>query len=126
MLIFVFSLVGIDKLTKQHFAKKIDEENGPHFEQIKLQRLKNHKNDSEILEQGGVIPFIVNEHGLNPGRYLELALAHLNPENNYFFQRPCEGKKFAKKIHKSKPDEAYYTKQKVGRNYVAKMMPKVN
>ena len=104
----------------------VDEENGWHWEQIKLQLLKNHTKDSENLEQGGVIPFVTNEYGLNPGKFLDLALQHLNPKNNYFFQRPCAGKKFEKKIHTSKADDVYYINKKVGRTYVAKMMPRVN
>lgn len=122
-LILIF--LGIDKLTKGHFEKKYDDENGWYFEQIKLQLLKNHRKDSENLEQGGVIPFVTNEHGLNPGLYLEMSLKHLNPINDYFFQRPCDGRKFGNQLHKSKSDEVYYINKKVGRCYVAKMMPRV-
>ena len=112
-------------MTKGHFAKQYDEENGWHYSQIKLQRSKNQQKTKQNLDEGGVIPFESNEYGLNPGRFIELFLTKLNPFNKSFFQRPREGKKFKKEIHMEIPGQVYYENKKVGHSYVGKMMPKV-
>lgn len=61
--------------------------------------------------------------GLNCGRYIESFLKLLHPKNSKIFQLPRIGKKFL--IHKNKTTQ-YYCNSKVGRHFVAEMMPKLS
>ena len=111
-------------MTKAHFEKKFDEENGWHFAQVLGQAQKNDQAGSANLKEGGVITFEpLEESGLNCGRYIELFLKTLNPQNKYIFQKPKFGKKF--KIHKPE-EKTYYFNSKVGHSLIGRFMPMVN
>ena len=44
--------------------------------------------DSQRLEDGGILPFIDLEDGVNLGQFLEDYISHLNIKNDNLFQRP--------------------------------------
>ena len=91
------------------------------------QKSKNHKDDSQDLRKGGLIPFEENEFGLSSGLYLEMYQSLLSPDHKNMFQLPKYGKAFKKTLHKKKKEkEVLYVNQKVGHTYVGHFMPKVN
>jgi hypothetical protein len=116
---------GIDLLEKCHFKKVSDPTTGiEYYEKATAQRTKNHQTDGENLKLAGIIPFIRNKAGLNPGRFLELYVSKLNPVNPHLFQRPRRpGKAFS--LH-DPTTTMYYEVSKVGENTVAEMMPKLS
>ena len=49
---------------------------------------KNHPDDSENLEKSGIIPFMTDEFGYNPGEFLEIYLASTSSKVDRLFQQP--------------------------------------
>jgi hypothetical protein len=89
-----------------------------------VRKSKNHQADSQNLDLGGIITFVTNEAGLNPGRFLELYIKKLNLKNENLFQRPNRpAKKFS--LHDPKTT-TYYEDRKVGQHFVGDMMPKLS
>ena len=125
---------GIDFLKRDHFKKLYDEDLDLHYyAQIITCGSKNHKRDNQKIsgDEGrwGVIPFEYDDYGISPGRWLEMFLALGNPENKYFFQQPSQPDKPNKRstfdIHDPET-KILYTKGKVGKNFVAQMLPELS
>jgi hypothetical protein len=115
---------GIHAIEIDDFLKVTDDNGFQYWSKVKGRISKNHQTDTENLEIGGIIPFVTNEAGLNPGRFLELYIGSLSPYNIQLFQRPRRpAKKFS--LHDPKTT-TYYEKSKVGINVVGKMMPKLS
>ena len=94
-----------------------------YYAKVQSEVSKNHQRDDEDLELGGIIPFTANNQGLNAGHYIELFCTFLNPENEFFFQKP---KRAAKKFNIHSPSSTvYFENSKVGVTFVAAMMPKL-
>ena len=86
---------------------------------------KNHRTDGKgrRSEKGGVIPFAVTDHGLNPGRFIEQVSEKMS-ENEFLFQRPRRESKYFD-IHNPEVT-TYFENSKVGVHLVGDMMPKVS
>jgi hypothetical protein len=84
---------------------------------------KNHRNDSENLQDGGIILFEENEFGLNPGVYMERFLSKLHPDSEYFLQKP---QRKSQKFDLVANPDCWFEKYKVGENMVAKMLPQLS
>ena len=82
---------------------------------------KNHKDDNEDLELCGVIPFLNDEFGFNPGRFFELYLNLLNPENDFLFQRPRNSPTDSFNIHDF-TESTIFVNSKAGRDQIPKML----
>ena len=126
--VLLFMISGFDTLSKGHFKKISDPKEGSAYVRQKAGVTKNHQKDSQDLRKGGLVPFEVNEYGLNSGLFLQEFFGLLNPKRKNVFQLPSTGKFFAKRnLHKKKnTKECYYANQKVGKSYVGDFMPKVN
>ena len=74
---------NIENLTKKHFVIKQDPVSGiNHFELVIGEDLKPSK------KEAGVIPFMENTFGFNPGKYFLTYLGKLHPQNDWLFGRP--------------------------------------
>ena len=114
-------------MQKNHFKKVHYEDEGWCYVRTRTQKSKNHKDDSQDLRKGGLIPFEENEFGLSSGLFLEKYQSLLSPDHKNMFQLPKYGKAFKKTIHKKKKgNEVLFVNQKVGHTYVGQFMPKVN
>ena len=79
---------GINSLKKSDFDIFEHPKVGRYYQKIKGEASKNHKMDSEVLENGGIIMFSMNKYGLNCGQYLKDYIAKLDPTSEYLFTRP--------------------------------------
>jgi hypothetical protein len=115
---------GIHAIEIEDFLKVTDDNGFQYWVKVKGRISKNHQTDTENLDIGGIISFLPNEAGLNPGRFLELYIQTLNPYNEHLFQRP---RRPAKGFSLHDPTTTtYYEVKKVGINTVADMMPKLS
>ena len=79
---------GLDQLKKTHFELLNDDEGNYYYKKVVGEASKNHKDDNEDLEEGGLIPFEPTSEGLSPGQFFKDWISKLNPDNPYLFQRP--------------------------------------
>ena len=79
---------GLDMLKKCHFDLQNDGEGNYFFKKVIGEATKNHKSDSEDLENGGIIPFEPTPEGLSPGQFIQDWMSKLNPQCEFLFQRP--------------------------------------
>ena len=79
---------GINQLKKTDFDIFEHPTVGRYYQKIKGEATKNHKTDSEILENGGIVMFATNKYGLNCGQYIKDYIAKLDPTCDDLFPRP--------------------------------------
>ena len=79
---------GLVELTKYFFEKKWDPNTEMfRYEKTRGEQSKNHAQDSEDIENSGVILFSTDQYGYNPGELLEYYLSKLHPVKDSLFQR---------------------------------------
>lgn len=84
---------------------------------------KNHQRDDEDLEKSGIIPFCNDEHGYNPGEFLENYLELTNPQQERLFQKPQRDcRKFD--IHSFGTKQLFENKC-LGKNMISSMLKKL-
>ena len=89
-------LIDDNKLRIEQFEKKYDNElDLSYYEFIPDKKPKNTRFDS------GIIPFLENKYGCNPGLTFETYLSLLSPDTDLLFQSP---KKMSKRFVLSDPD----------------------
>ena len=108
--------------------KKIDDESGIYYwKQMIGDPDKNHRSDDQnVAEEGGIIPFQENEHGFNPGLFLETYFGKLHPENKWLFGRPdrrWKSKNFQLRLN---PEYWYEKNQKIGKNKIGEALPDIS
>ena len=87
---------NLHALKKADFELQQDEDGNEFFVKVTGELTKNHRNDSENIDElGGILPFMETPEGLNPGLYFKEYLKKLNGKNDHLFQRPARpSKKF--------------------------------
>jgi hypothetical protein len=112
---------GIVKLEKNDFQTFTDPDSGlRYYKKIVGRQEKNHKDDDENLENGGLILFQDNEHNFNPGLYMERFLSLLNKNSPLLFQRP---QRRSKRFSLDSNPGVWFEKTCVGPTLVGNMMP---
>ena len=108
-------------MTPSHVALIEDEEDASkYYKKVLGEESKNHKFDSEDLENGGRIMFETNVYGFNPRLFFHLYMGKLHPDAQYLFSREQREKKGFNL--KSNPT-VWYEKNKLGINEVSKATP---
>ena len=90
------------------------------FIQVLGEKTKNHQNDSENLEKGGIVPYATDEYGFNPGKFLELYLDSTNEKLDRLFQKPQRAAKWFS-VHKFEIT-TLYENAPIGRNLIGNML----
>ena len=85
---------------------------------------KNHQEDAENLEKSGLIMF--HDDGIcNYGRFFELYLSHLNPENERLFQK-ARKKGDAKDLLANFDELVLYERANIGKNTIGSTIKTVS
>ena len=116
---------GIEDLQRSHFEKRFDEDLEEfYYAEIQGGFSKNHRDDDEGSrdERGATIAFRTSEDGFNAGEFIDDQQKFSRRDNKFFFQKHRQNKQF--NIHDPN-EQTYYENQKVGKNLVASMLPKV-
>ena len=80
---------NLDELKKTDLEMKKDEDGNIYFVKVTGELTKNHRSDSENVEEtGGLIPDLVTPEGFNPALFVKEFLKKLNPKSEFVFQRP--------------------------------------
>ena len=109
---------GIADIKVDAFASA-DQEGLKFFHKSKGEASKNHARDDENLENGGIIPFLNDQH-FNPGAIFEYYLTMLPKDCPYLFPRP---RRQSKSFDISNPSAVLFENTKIGQNTVGEVMP---
>ena len=93
-----------------------------YWKKILGEQTKNHRVKSEDLRKGGFILHEENDFGFNPGDFFALYLSKIDCDAKYLF---CTSFKEMKKFKLHQNPATWYSKNKCGKNTVAKAMPAI-
>ena len=79
---------GIDQLNIADLEVFEHPKAGRFWRKVVGEASKNHKSDSEDLRGGGIILFMKNRFGFNPGQFLQDYIVKLDPKCPFLFPRP--------------------------------------
>ena len=98
-----------------------DEETGmKYYKKTKGELSKNHREDSENMDNGGTMNFEENSVGFNASLFLQLFISKQHPDAQFFFSQPQRAKKDFRL--RSNPS-IWFEKNKIGKNTVCKALP---
>ena len=108
-------------MTPSHVALIEDEEDASkYYKKVLGEESKNHKFDSEDLENGGRIMFETNVYGFNPRLFFHLYMGKLHPDAPYLF---CREQREKKGFNLKSNPNVWFEKNKLGINEVSKATP---
>ena len=108
-------------MTKSHVALLTFEKSGiRHYKKVLGEESKNHKYDSEDLDNGGTINFEVNRFGFNPRLFFHYFMEKQDPKSTYLFSHI---KDLSKTFTLRSNPKIWFSKNKIGKNEVAKAFP---
>ena len=113
---------GLAELTKEHVALLTDDDGRRYYKKVLGEESKNHKTDSENMENGGTIPYEINDFGFNPRRFFHLWMTKQSPTATSLFnhiKRPS--RKFKLKFN----PQVWFSDSKMGKNEIPKAVPEL-